>query len=288
MNDGSAPDHHPLPLFLVERADDPAQLGSSRIFKIALVVLAVSAIGTGVLTFADPLTRLVAVTASPVDVSAPQPDNRQTATTIQSAADIQAPPTIQSTADVQAPPATVADTSTRQESTGQDSPQEARQETPQQAPQQTRQEVAAVSEPADRTQTQTSESSEALFRQFQAWSQERDSRQADQAQGSQVASAQRSEPARSKRAQSARDGSAKVESDDRAARTAKRHRRVRALQSARAEMRSERQARARAARERGAELRARQVEEARAQEQPVQNPPPAQPSALSQFFGWQH
>jgi hypothetical protein len=277
MKDGSAPDHHPLPLFLIERADAAAQQGSSRLFKTALLVLAVSAIGAGIVTFADPLTRLAAVTASPVDVSAPQPDNPQQPATIQSAADIQAPLASQPAADVQPPPAAAADMPVRQ-----DSPQGAAQQTPQQTPPDTPQDVAAAgTEPAGRPQAQTSEASEALFRQFQAWSRDQDSRQATQA-----ASAQPAEPAGAKRAQAARESSAKVDSEDRApVRTAKRHRRVRALQNARAEMRSARQARARAARERGAELRARPAEDARAQQQPVQNP---QPSPLSQFFGWQN
>lgn len=286
MNDGSAPDHHPMPFFLVERADAAVQQGSTRVLKTALLVLAVSAIGAGVLTFADPLTRLAAVTASLVDVAAPQPDTRQQPAMIQSAADTRASPTVQSAADVQASPSDVADMAARFEPL-----QQARQEAPKQAPQQAlpepRQDMAAASEPAERAQAPTSESSEALFRQFQAWSQEQDSRQA--AQAPQAAPAQPAEPARSKRAQSARDGSARVEADDRApVRTAKRHRRVRALQNARAEMRSERQARARAARARSAEVRARAAEDARAQEQAAQNPQPAQPSPLSQFFGWQH
>lgn len=298
MNDGSAPDH-PLPLFLADRADVVVQSDSSRILKTALVVLTVSAIGAAVFAFGDPVTRLAALTASLVDVSAPQPDNRQPAPTVQSAADIQASPTtqqaspaIQSTADVQAPPATAPDASTRQE-TRQEAHQEIGQST-RQGGQEARQDVAAAPQPAA-PQTETSEpSSDALFRQFQAWSREQDSRQSAQARVAPTQPAEPTQRAQSGQAESAKDAPTKVEPDVRApVRTAKKHRRARALQNARAEMRSVRNSRAKSSRERSAQVRARRIEDARAQSVPAQNPQPPQaaqppqPSALSQIFGWQ-
>jgi hypothetical protein len=259
MNDGSAPDH-PLPLFLTDHIDATEQQGSSRIFKTAILVLTVSAIGAAVLTFGDPLTRLAAVTASLVDASAPQPDTRQPAPTIQSAADVPASSTIPSTADVPAQPAPVADVPTHQE---------------------IRQDVAAASEPAVRPQTETSESSsDALFRQFQAWSQEQDSRPA------QVAQAQPAEPGQSTQGQAEPDSPAAV-------RTARKHRHVRAAQNARAETRSARNPQPRALRARSAPARTRAVEDARAQDLRAQNAQapqqaqPAQSPSFFQMFGWQ-
>jgi hypothetical protein len=264
MNDGSGQDHS-LPLFLTDRIDATEQQGSSRIFKTAILVLTVSAIGAAVLTFGDPLTRLAAVTASLVDASAPQPDTRQPAPTIQSAADVPASSTIPSTADVQAQPAPVADVPTRQETTHQE----------------TRQDVAAASEPAVRPQTEASESSsDALFRQFQAWSQEQDSRPA------QVAQAQPAEPVQSTQGQSEPDSPAAV-------RTARKHRHVRAAQNARAETRSARNPQPRALRARSAPARTRAVEDARAQDLRAQNAQapqqaqPAQSPSFFQMFGWQ-
>ena len=273
MNRGSTQDH-PVPLFLTDRGDVAEQLDSSRILKTALVVLTVSAIGAAVFAFGEPVTRLAAVTASLLDVSAPQSDNASTPPA-QPVADVQAPPpvqaspaiqaptVVQSTADVQAPPATVPDAPVSQQPA-----QEIRQDV--------RKDMAAASQPANPPQAESSEaSSDALFRQFQAWSKEQDSRQASRAPGPQAAPAQ--------------DSPAKVESDARApARTAKKHRRVRAIQNARAEMRAARHSRARVLRERSAQ--ARPIENARAQDVPVQNAPPPQPqspSPLSQFFGWQ-
>jgi hypothetical protein len=271
MNDGSGQDH-PLPLFLTDRIDATEQQGSSRIFKTAILVLTVSAIGAAVLTFGDPLTRLAAVTASLVDASPPQPDNPQPAPTIQSAADVPASSTIPSTADVQAQPAPVADVPTRQETT--------RQET---THQEIRQDVAAASEPVVRPQTETSESSsDALFRQFQAWSQEQDSRQAP----AQVAQAQPAEPVQSTQGQSEPDSPAAV-------RTARKHRHVRATQNARAETRSARNPQPRALRTRSAPARTRAVEDARAQDLRAQNAQapqqaqPAQSPSFFQMFGWQ-
>jgi hypothetical protein len=86
---------------------------------------------------------LADVTASLTNISAPQPGTGQSTPTIPSA------PTVQSAADAQALPPTASGAPTRNE-------------------------IAAAPEPADQSQTEISEpTSEALFKQFQAWAAER-------------------------------------------------------------------------------------------------------------------
>jgi hypothetical protein len=280
MNDGAAPDQ-PVPLFLTDRGVVAEQFGSSRILKTALVVLTVSALGAAVFAFGEPVTRLAAVTASLVDASPAQPDSSQPALTVQSPGESQPSPAMQSTADVQAQAAAVPD-SARQE-TAQDAAQPTRQEPRQDSPQVAA--AAAVQLPTAQPQTDAGErSSDALFRQFQTWSREQESRQG--AQAPQVPSAQ---------AQAAQDAPAKVESDARApVRTVKKRRHVRAIQNARAEMRSARNNRAKLLRARNATpARARSVENAQAQEvaaqnaQPPQQPPRSQSPSFFQALGWQ-
>jgi hypothetical protein len=282
MNDGSAHDH-PLPLFLVNRTSEAEQQGSSRTLKTAMLIVTALAIGTAVLAMGNPVSRLTAMTASLLDASTPpQPDNRQPA------------PAVQSTADVQSSPATATDVSTPQETQQviqqqQVTLQEPRQEIRQEIGQEVRQDVAAASEPADQPQTPASgPSTEALFKQFQAWAQDHPQEHAQGAaqepdtptQAARVTPAESTQPARSTRA-------AKTERDEPApVRAVKRHRHVRALQNARAEIRSARNAEARTSRARATQVQAR-PEDPRAQGAPAQNTQPAQPSALSQFFGWQ-
>jgi hypothetical protein len=278
MNDGSAHDH-PLPLFLINRTSEAEQQGSSRTLKAAVLIVAALAIGAAVLTSGNTVPRLTAMTASLLDVSTPpQPDNRQPATPIES------------TADVQPSPATATDVSTPQEAQQATQQQQVTQQEPrQEIGQEVRQDVAAASEPADQPQTPASgPSTEALFKQFQAWAQDHPQERAQGAaqqpdtptQATRVTPAESTQPARSTRA-------AKTERDEPApVRTVKRHRHVRALQNARAEIRSARNAEARTSRARATQVQAR-PEDPRAQGAPAQNTQPAQPSALSQFFGWQ-
>jgi hypothetical protein len=141
--DGFNPDH---PLVL---ADEPEQQGigkawdrvaaiSSRVLKACILVATATAIGIAILSMGNPGTLVAYVTASLVDKSALQPGTDQST------------PTIQSTADAQALPPTAKDAPTRDE-------------------------IAAASESASQSQTENSEpSSEALFRQFQAWAAEKD------------------------------------------------------------------------------------------------------------------
>ena len=166
--DGFCPDH-PLPLFL---ADEPEQQGigkawdraviSSRVLKASILVATATAIGIAILSVGNPSRRLFAdVTASLVDKSALQPGTDQST------------PTIQSTADAQALPPTAKDAPTRDE-------------------------IAAAAESAGQSQTENSEpSSEALFRQFQAWAAEKDAQaQVGPVQSVQDAPAQVAENAR--------------------------------------------------------------------------------------------
>ncbi len=153
MEDGFHPDH-PLPLFL---ADRPKRQGiqkpsdraviSSRVFKASILIATATATGIAVVSLGDSVTLFTDVTASQINNSWLQPGTDRPGATIQSTAD--APALIQSTADAQALPRTAKDTPPRDE--------------------------IAASEPSGRDQAEKSEpSSEALFRQFQAWAAEQD------------------------------------------------------------------------------------------------------------------
>jgi hypothetical protein len=118
-----------------------------------------------------------------------------------------------------------------------------------------RDETAAAVEPADQSQAEISQPpNEALFKQFQAWAAEEDAR-------AQVVPLQ---PVQNAPVQVAQDAPAQV-------RPAKKHRRIRALQNARAEIRPQRNHRAKVREEQNAREQAPPVPDARAQEQPVQN-----------------
>ena len=141
---GFDPDN-PLPFFL--RYDEP-ELGigygravmSARFVMASILVATATATGISILSAGNPVTLFADVTASLADKSAPQP-------TDQSAAIIQ-PVVIQSTAE--ALPLTAQDVPTRE---------------------------INDPEPASQTKMVTDEaSSEALFREFQAWSAEQDAR----------------------------------------------------------------------------------------------------------------
>jgi len=110
-----------------------------------------------------------------------------------------------------------------------------------------RDEIAAAVEPADQSQAEISQPpNEALFKQFQAWAAEEDAR-------AQVVPVQ------------------PVQNAPVQVRPTKKHRRIRALQNARAEIRPQRNHRAKVREEQNAREQAPPVPDARAQEQPVQN-----------------
>jgi len=136
--DGFDPDDS-LPLFL--SADGPEQgIGNNKAVisprGFMASILAAAAIGIGIAILSNQVTLFADVTASPVDESAPQPGTDQSTPTIQLAV-------VQSTADAEALPPTAKDAPTP--------------------------ETSAL-EPVSQALAETSEaSSEALFREFQAW-----------------------------------------------------------------------------------------------------------------------
>jgi hypothetical protein len=236
--DGFNPDY-PLPLFL---ADKPMQQDvgkawdraviSSRVLKTSILVATVTAIGIAFLSVENPVTLLADVTASPVDKSALQPGTDQPT------------PTIQSAADAQALPPSAKDAPTRDE-------------------------IAAASESAGQSQMENSEpSSEALFRQFQAWAAEKDA----QAQVGPV--------------QSVQDAPAQAAENARAPlRPMQKHRHVRPVHSARAEIRPVQNPRKKVRREQNARVQVPPSQDARAEEQSVQN---AQVPSFLQTLDWRN
>jgi hypothetical protein len=131
----------PLPLSVDEQGFGDRAVISSRLLEASILVVMAAAIGVTILSVGNPVTLIADVTASVVDnKSALQPGTDQST------------PTVQSTAAAEALPPTAKDTSTH--------------------------EIAAASELASQAKTKNSEpsSSEALFRQFQAWAAEQDAR----------------------------------------------------------------------------------------------------------------
>src|SRR5882757_6540652 len=144
----------------------------------------------------------------------------------------------------------------------------------------TRDEIAAAFEPSDQSQTEISQPpTEALLKQFQAWAAEEDTR-------AQVGSVQ---PVQDAPIQVVQDAAAQI-------RPMQKHRQVRSVQNARAEIRPERNPRAKVRRkhnprakvrgeEQNAQVQVPPLPDARAQDQPVQN---AQAPWLLQSFGWRN
>jgi hypothetical protein len=224
--DGFEPDH-PLPLFLSRHADEDEPRGTSRILKAGILAIAVMASGVAItLSLGNPLKVFADATASLTDDSAIQHDANQSAPAIQSAAEAQP---IQAPADAQLS-----------------------------AP--VRDEIAAVAEPADQARTETNEvSSEALFRQFQAWA----------AKGAANGDAGAQKPV-----EAAQAAPAQVEENDPAtAQPVQTHRKARSAQNARAEIRHVQKPKAKVQREQIARRQAPTAQDARAQEQPAQNAP---------------
>ncbi len=78
-----------------------------------------------------------------------------------------------------------------------------------------------------------------------------------------------------------------AQGDEAPVRSVRRHRTIRPVQNARAEMRSVRHRLARARQDRIARAQARPAQQVRAPEQPAQPVQPAQPPSFMQSFGWQ-
>jgi hypothetical protein len=177
----------------------------------------------------DPVALVENVTATWVEKPALQPDADPSA------------PAIQSIAGTQDLPTTTSDAPTRDE-------------------------IAAAVEPADQSQAEIARPfNEALFKQFQAWADEQDSR----------AQVEPKQPVQAAPVRVVQDAPAQVG-------PVKKHRRVRSVQNARAEIRPQRNHRVRT-REESAPLPIAPVPDARAPEQPVQN---SQTPGLLQSFGF--
>jgi hypothetical protein len=243
-NDGFQPDRSPI--FLSGYAEETGQpdIGkawdiaaiSSLILKTSIVAVTVTAIAIAVLSIGNPVALVANVTDWSVDKPAPQPDADPSTPQIQS---------IAGTQDL--PPATP------------------------EAP--ARDEIAAAVEPADQSRAEVGQSraeagqpfTEELFKQFQAWAAEEETRaQANQAQ-----------PAQAAPAKVVQDTPVRV-------RPVKKQRQVRSVQNARAEIRPQRNQRARLRQEQDAREQVPPVADPRAQDPSLQN---AQPPSLLQSLG---
>jgi hypothetical protein len=243
------------PIFLSEYPDEIGQRDvgkrwdlatiSSRILKTSILAVAVTAIGIAVLSVGNPVMLVANVTDWWVDKPALQPEADPSTSTVQ---------TIASTQDL---PPTTTDTPPRDE-------------------------IAAAVEPADQSRAEVGQSqtevgqsraeigqsqaevgqpfTEALFKQFQAWAAEEETR----------AQAGLAQPVQASRVQ---DAPARV-------RPVKKHRQVRSMQNARAEIRPQRNHRARVRQEQDAQVPP--VADPRAQDPSVQN---AQTPSFLQSLG---
>ena len=235
-NDGFSPDH-PLPLVL---ADQIEQQGIGILRDRTVTPLRV--LKTGVLVAIATATGIAAL--SLVGSSELQPGADRSTPTVQAAAE--APALVQPAADAQALPPTAQDAPARDE--------------------------IAAAEPAATDQTEKSDpTSDALFRQFQAWAAEKDT-------NAQVEPAQ---PVQDAPAQAVKEGPEQVAEDAPVPhRSVQRRRHVLPVRNARAEMRTQNRRQVR--RTQNARVERPPVEDARAQVQPVQN---AQAPSFLPSFG---
>ena len=195
--------------------------------KASILVALAAAISIAIVSVGNPVTHFAVVTASVVDKPA-----------LQFGAD-QSTPTVQSTADAQAVPPTAKDAPSRDE-------------------------IAAASEPTGQNQIEHSElSSEALFREFLAWTAEKDA----QAKVGPVQQPVQDAPAKAAGKTRASLGFVQNPRD------------VRPLYNTRAEMRPVQNPRRKVRREQNARVVVPSAQDARARVQYVQNP-------LLQIYGW--
>ena len=255
--DGFPPYHSPL--FLSEPGEKGEQpdIGkalnraaiSSRILKTSILAVTATAIGIAVLSVGNPVELVGNVTALWGDKSALQAGADPSASTTQSIASAQDLP------------------STR------DAP--------------TRDEIATPIQPADQNQTEISQPpTEALFKQFQAWAAEEDTR-AQVEPKPPVQQEAPVQPLQTAPVQVVQDVPAQQVVQDAPApvHSRKKHRRLRSVQNARAEIRPQRNHRARVREEQAARVQVPPVPDVRAPEQPAQN---AQTPWLLQSFGWRN
>ena len=196
--------------------------------KASVLVALAGAISIAIVSVGNPVTHFAVVTASVVDKPA-----------LQFGAD-QSTPTVQSSADAKALPPPAKDAPSRVE-------------------------MAAASEPAAQHQPENGElSSEALFREFQAWAAEQDAQ-------AKVAVQQPVQDAPAKAAENARVS----------LRLMHKHRHAKPVHNARAEMRLAQHPRKKVRREQNARAEVPSAQDALAQDQSVQNP-------FLQIFGWRN
>jgi hypothetical protein len=231
----------PVPLFLSDQTEEPEQPGigkawdraaiSSRILMTSILVVTAAAIVFAILV-GNPIALLANATASLVGTSASQDD-------------AQSMPAIQSTADAQALPPTASEAPTGEE-------------------------IAAAFKGAFPSETEIRERpAETLLKQFQAWAAEKDSQaQVRPEQSVQDAQAQvqddQAQAVQNARAQAVQNARAEV-------RPMQRHRRVKPVHNAQAEIRPEHNARAKVRPVQNARAQMRREQNARVQVQPVQN-----------------
>ena len=258
-NDDFNPDHS-LPRFLA-REPEQQSLGkawdraviSSHVLKASIWAAAATALSIAILSVVgNPVTFLASVTASIADVTASLAHKPA----LQSDTYQSMPTTIQSSANVHALPTAAKEVLARE---------------------------ATSSEPTDQNPT---ENGEGLFRRFHAWAAEKD----EQAK---VGAVQTVQDATAQVVQNApalvvQNAPAQVAEDTRASLKSKqKHRHVRALQNARAEMRPVHNPRMRVRREQNSRVQDQPAQLARAPEQGqfVQN---AQHPSFLQTFGWRY
>jgi hypothetical protein len=258
IKDDFQPDRSPI--FLSERAEETEQpdIGkawdgktwdiatiSSRILKTSIVAATVTAIGIAILSIGNPVALVANVTDWWVDKSTLRPDADPSTSTIQS---------IAATQDL---PPTTTDAPARDDIAAAVEPADRSAAAVERADQ-----SAAAVAPSDQSQAEAGQLlNEALFKQFQAWAAEEETR-------AQAGPAQQAAPARG-----AQEAPAQV-------RPVKKPRRARSVQNARAEIRSQRNHRAKLRQEQDAPVPP--VADPRAQDQSMQN---AQPPSLLQSLG---
>jgi hypothetical protein len=253
---GFPPDNR-FPLVLFERAEEPEAPGWdedviwSRILKTSIAALPAAVIA--LLLVGHPAAPFANVTASLLDLSPFQPGRGRST------------PTIQSTAPAQAllPAAT-------------DAP--------------TRDQVAAALEAGDRSESEIRQPpAEASLKQFQAWAADEDARtqvvQPVQDAPADVGSVQPAQDAQAPAVQDAKTQDAQVrvaQDDPEEVRPVQRHRRLRQVRNARAEIRPVQSPRARVRRQQNAREQARSATDARAPDRPAQD---AQAPSFPQSLG---
>jgi hypothetical protein len=262
MNDDPAPEHT-LPHLLSNDTVNSMQFRLLRILKTGLLSLTALAVGGATLLLADPKVRITAITASHVDLPASSPDQAG------------APP---AQSIVEAQTASSAET-----------------EVPSDQPPTAAAPELIEPKPAEPKPADAAADRDALFRQFQAWAQQQNSKPDQQPNSGPEAPAQttrdRSEQSTLARPPAETTPSAPAQTEAESplqgshapTRTAQKRRVVREPANTRAEADPAQRAHALVLHPRSGPARPQPVQETRAQETPVQSPPA--PSLMQQLFG---